>query len=288
MSAQFTEVEQKALDMGWIPQDQFKGDPEKWVDADKYVERSEQFIPFIKAENRKLKSELDSLKGDLGSLKSLLGTTTETLEALKKENSEINKLRTEQVRKQLVSELAEARRENDVEKEEELRDQLDEVKAAQKTSSEAPVVKQTTQSTEIDPAVKAAWSDWVNENSWWNTNRGMRALSVDIANELAREGKITTDMLPEDRFRKVGEATQAEWDRLTKQQTRAPTKVEGSRGGSGGEEGSGPRGKAYGDLPPEAKAGCKSFEADIKFGKGRRFENVEAYRQHYANKYFGQ
>lgn len=286
-----TEIEQKALDMGWIPQAEFRGNPEKWVSAEKYVERSEEFIPFIKAENRQLKSQIDSLKGDLGSMKSLLTTTTEAMEALRKENSEINKLRVEQVRKQLVEEIAEARKADDVEKEEELRDKLDDVKAAQKVSSTkatvTPITSRESPAT-VDPDVREAWTDWINDNSWWNTNRGMRALSVDIANELAREGKITMDMPAPERFKKVGEATVAEWNKLTAGRV-AHSKVEsgkGSEGGGGGGPGPGPR-HTFADLPADAKAGAASFEADC-VGPNKKFKTVAEYRQHYTDKFYAQ
>jgi len=33
-----TEDEQKAMEQGWIPKDQYKGDPEKWRDAKAFLE----------------------------------------------------------------------------------------------------------------------------------------------------------------------------------------------------------------------------------------------------------
>ena len=63
------EIAQETIDeavrTGWTPQDQFKGDPDRWRPADEWVERGKEFIPFIKAQNRELKTDLDKVSGEL-------------------------------------------------------------------------------------------------------------------------------------------------------------------------------------------------------------------------------
>jgi len=51
-------AETKAKAMGWSPKDEFRGDPDRWVDAETYVRRGEEFIPFLRANNKKLEEEL--------------------------------------------------------------------------------------------------------------------------------------------------------------------------------------------------------------------------------------
>ena len=54
-----SETEISARAMGWRPQDEFGGDPERWVDADTFVARGEQVMPLLKAQNKKLRQEMD-------------------------------------------------------------------------------------------------------------------------------------------------------------------------------------------------------------------------------------
>jgi hypothetical protein len=66
------ETEDKALRMGWVPKDQFKGAPEKWTDAETFIKRGEEFLPFLKANNRKLEKALENATADLAEMKKTL------------------------------------------------------------------------------------------------------------------------------------------------------------------------------------------------------------------------
>ncbi len=105
-----TEVETQALAMGWIPEEKFRGDKAKWVDAETYVERGQTYLPFIKAENRKLQEKLEQATGTINQLQDSAKTLSESVEALKKYNSEMNQARVQQLRKDIMAELAEAKR----------------------------------------------------------------------------------------------------------------------------------------------------------------------------------
>lgn len=57
-----SEAEQKALKMGWVPKEEFKGDPNNWRPAEEFVERGENMIPILrknltKAEQRALDAQ---------------------------------------------------------------------------------------------------------------------------------------------------------------------------------------------------------------------------------------
>ena len=54
--------EEKALEMGWVPQDKWTGDPDKWTDARSYVERGEQILPILRANNRRLQDDLLTMR----------------------------------------------------------------------------------------------------------------------------------------------------------------------------------------------------------------------------------
>lgn len=56
-------IVEKAKGMGWVPKEEFRGDPERWTEADKFVERGENILPIVKErldhvikENQELKA----------------------------------------------------------------------------------------------------------------------------------------------------------------------------------------------------------------------------------------
>lgn len=46
-------VEERALKMGWVPEESFKGDPSRWRPAAEFVERGEMLIPIL---NKKIRT----------------------------------------------------------------------------------------------------------------------------------------------------------------------------------------------------------------------------------------
>lgn len=56
-----SEIEEKARKMGHVPKDQFKGDPDKWVDAQTFVERGENHVPILRKQIARQQEKLDAL-----------------------------------------------------------------------------------------------------------------------------------------------------------------------------------------------------------------------------------
>lgn len=53
-------VEQEARSMGWVPQEEFRGDLDKWRPADEFVQRGKEFLPIVQSQNRKLRDQLEA------------------------------------------------------------------------------------------------------------------------------------------------------------------------------------------------------------------------------------
>lgn len=56
------DFEAEARQHGWTPKDGFKGDAAKWVDAETFVKRADEVMPFLKKQNVGLKREIEDLK----------------------------------------------------------------------------------------------------------------------------------------------------------------------------------------------------------------------------------
>src|SRR2546421_12509972 len=87
MSAEETEV--KAKELGWAPKEEFRGNPEKWVDAETFLKRGEEILPLVKAQNRKLQNEVTALQRENAETKGLLRASMESIEELKNFNSTV-------------------------------------------------------------------------------------------------------------------------------------------------------------------------------------------------------
>lgn len=59
------EVVAEARQLGWVPQEEFRGDQSRWVDADSFVKRGHEVMPILKANNARLMGEVTSLKATL-------------------------------------------------------------------------------------------------------------------------------------------------------------------------------------------------------------------------------
>ena len=83
MSDQANPVETAAREMGWRPLAEFRGDAEKWVDAETFVSRGEHYLPIIKADRDKLQAKNAELEASLAETKRLVQASQEAIEELK-------------------------------------------------------------------------------------------------------------------------------------------------------------------------------------------------------------
>lgn len=274
------DYEADASKMGWIAKDKFKGDPEKFIPAKDYVERGEQLLPLVRAENRQLQSQVGQLQGKLQETNTLLKSAQEAIDALKEANTQIAIDKAKEQKAQLRAALTQARRDDDHEKVAELEERLDEtteaIKAAGKPVEKKPAVVEQ-QSQDLDPTTKT----WMAANPWFGTDDERTGLAVGIGKKLRREGSTLQGQAFYDA---VKEAVDKVMPFDEQPRRRQKTEGGGSNGGSNGGGGSN-RGQGYGDLPADAKEACERMTARV-VGKGRAFANVEAWRKDYAQKYF--
>ena len=126
------DVEAQALEMGWKPQDQFKGPAEKWVDAETYVRRGEEVLPLVRNENRKLLGKVDALNSTIAQLQQSLVERDTAMTEFREFQTEFLQQRLKEQRAQILGQIREAREAGDDTRLAELEDQLDENRAAQR------------------------------------------------------------------------------------------------------------------------------------------------------------
>lgn len=157
-----TPIEQRAMEQGWVPLDQWEGDPDDWRPAKEFVDRGELFkkIDELKRENRNVRSTLDELG---------------------KHHAKVREIEYKRALESLKAEKRQALNDGDADAVIEIDEKIDEVKEQQRAAQVAP---QPQQVEEPDPAFVA----WSNRNTWYNNDRAMKAVADEIARELVLRG----------------------------------------------------------------------------------------------------
>lgn len=275
------DIETTAREMGWRPKEEFRGESEKWVDAETFVSRGEHFLPIVRADRERLRAQVTELQAKLGTVEQTLAASAEALEELKQFNSENTRRQVEQARKDLVKQLKEARESGDVEAETAVLDQLDEVRAAQKKATAEPPAKPATPATPATPtAVQPEQAAWQEANPWFTSSPRLRGTALGIAEEL-RANPATAKLTGKAFFDKLSE----EMAPYLNPEDRPTSKVGGGRP-SGTRSAGGPTERTYADLSADERAACDR-QAKKLVGPGRAFK-TEADWQAYFIKEIGE
>lgn len=164
---QLTPTEQKAMDNGWVPQEEWDGEADDWVTAAEFNRRGELMgkIHTQKLEINKTATEIAELK--------------KALKALGEHNKKIAERAYADAIRDLKQKKAEALSEDDHNLVVEIDDQIDELKDAKKAADK--VVEQETNSQQeegLDDPVAVAW---IENNPWYNTDFEMRGTADGVA-----------------------------------------------------------------------------------------------------------
>lgn len=222
------EVEAKALAMGWLPQDRFPGDPEKWTSAEEFVRRGEEFLPFIKSENRRLKHEIEELRQSVKALdnhhRAIQQREYNAMQA------EITRLKAEAVTAGNGQAYAELER--------------------QQTALNAQAAPGVSQQQNSGPPPE--FFEWKGrpENSWYQTDQAMTEAADTFGLGLAARHP---NLSPREIYERTTEHIKQAFPHKFQPQRSAKTPVEG--GGRPSANG----GKGYNSLPADAKAACDRF-----------------------------
>lgn len=233
------DAEAKAVRLGWRPKDEFKGDPDKWVDAAEFIRRGEEEPALAKANYAKLEKALERANGKIASLESTHQKLVEHLSTAEKRSYE-------RAKREIEARLDQAAEAGDVEGvRAATRDITDLAREAAAPKVEAP------KGANLPPE----FEEWEEANPWWKTDTVMTAAAVAVANELEAGGMKDGPKL----YAEVTRRIRAEFPhKFENPRRREPAAVEGATNA--------PKktGKTYADLPADAKAMCDDFCKNIK------------------------
>jgi hypothetical protein len=157
-----TPIELEARNQGWVPQDEWQGDPEKWRPAKEYVDRGELL--------RRIEGQSKSLKETQQALKQLADMHKKVREV--EYQRALNDLKTQKKAAMIEGDLARVA---------EVDESIDYLKEQQQKVVEDPVIPEITHT----PPALAVWEE---SNKWYKSDRAMTAFANDLAAELRGKG----------------------------------------------------------------------------------------------------
>lgn len=271
------QVEAAAREMGWRPQAEFRGDTAKWVDAETFVSRGEHFLPILRADRTRLQAKTAELATSLEETRALLSASQEAIAELRRFHDEDTSRQVAKARKDLISEIKQAREDGDVDKEFELQSEVTKLDAAVKA---APKPAATPAPTKPPATQDPEFIAWEAENQWFRTDARKHALAMSIATEL-RQDQANAKLVGRAFYDRVGEEVDAYLAPASR-----TSKVGNSRSGGGGNAPlPSPADRTFSDLPAEAREACATFAKKL-VGPGRAYKDIASWQAEYTRKFF--
>ncbi len=169
---EYTEIELKAIDQGWIPKEEFDGDGSEFIDAPEFVRRGELFSK-IEKQSKELKA------------------VRTALEALSSHHSKVKEMEYERALKSLKDARRQATIDGDHERALALEDKIDEVKL-----EKDQIVQEGKAAVVQEPeGYTPEFQNWVDKNSWYESNRTMRKVADEIGKDLYQQGYAPLEVL---------------------------------------------------------------------------------------------
>ena len=271
-------VEKEARSLGWVPQEEFRGNKDKWVDADTFVERGHTIMPILKKTNERLEGRLKDVETKLQRAESLYNASQESISALQKVHQDATKAAVEKARREILAELKTAKETGDIDKELALTEELADVKAKQKELAKPPEPPPTIQDSRVQGAatVHPDFQEWQNENNWFGKDDRKTLRAMGIAQELRSDPEYDS-LQGRPFFDKILEVMN-ERSSVPKMNRVAEPRASGGSGATGK--------RSFADLPPDAKQACER-QGQKLVGEGRAFKDQKSWQTYYTKLYFG-
>lgn len=219
------EIETVAAKGGWVPKDQWNGDPDKWVDAPQFVLKAAEILPQLTADLKEARAEIKTVK-------KAVADSAKFISAAEKRAYDRG-----------VSE-AQARLDSAA--------ALGDVEGVRDATKEIVALEKEIRSDV--PQVNPDFETWREANPWFDTDDEMKAITVAIAEKANNDGYRGKAQIAE-----VDRRLKARFPNLGKNPNRdLPGAVEGAtlpRRTSA---------KTFSDMPAEAREMVTYFEKNTR------------------------
>jgi len=278
-------VENRARRMGWVPKDEFRGDPTRWVPAERFVERGENELPILRERFRRADDTNQRLERELLEVKTKLNETLGVFSDFREFASKSEERAYTRAKAEVEAEMRQAAAQGDTAAFDNAKAKLDALEPPARSQSRreaTPPASAPAQSPPpLDPATAAEIRSWVEREPWYRLDPDMHqtANSLYGAIEQSKPHLSTRDKLAE-----VKRSVMALFpDKFENPARSAPASVSSPTPGPQTSQAPKSKTKGYDDLPADAKRACDHYVATIPPDKksGKKFT-----REDYVAMYF--
>jgi len=224
------EVIAQAKSMGHAPLEEWRGDPDKWVDAQVFVDRGKNRIPILNERIKHQAQQLNEMKATMAEFAS--------------HYTGVQKKAYERAIRDLKAAQTEAVAEGDTAKFSAVDQQIEHLRA---NPPAAPNIQPP------DPSQDPVFQEWLGENQWYKDDKQLGAYAEASAGPYVRQsnpGLVGADFLDE-----VRKEVAARFPEKFGVKSRPVPVVEGARAAQPRKS----KGNGYRNLPPDAQAACDKF-----------------------------
>ena len=245
---QESEAEVKARRLGWVPKEEFKGDPDKHRSAEEFLERGETILPILQRDNKRLHDTVSRFEKEL----------RETREAAAGVEELVRKSAEREYKKQLRDlerKLDAAIETADVTQARQIRAEIAELQGGEPAPKRDPKPVGEPDKPAVDPEIQS----WIDQNDWFNKSAALRSYMSEEFGDVEKRNPCTSkaEILAEAKRRtveKFPEKFGVNPKREAAAAVAAPS-ADGVKPKKGG--------RTYDDLPAEAKKACDKFVRTI-------------------------
>ncbi len=195
--------EQKARDMGWVPEDDYEGDKDEWIDAKEFVKR-EPLFKKIKDKSTRIKT-LEHKMDKQGIIVKEMISHIHDVESIARERAI----------RELKKDYKTAVRDEDEAKASEIDKEMDKLREPRPAPEDKVAQEQTPE-----------FIAWLDNNAWYSENTDMKEFADAFGATLTKRGVYGDEMLG-----KVADAVKKAYsDKFTNPRRAEPSTVEGVKG----------------------------------------------------------
>lgn len=171
------DLEQRARANGWRPKEQWKGDPNRWVDAETFMRYSDGNYGVLMERNRRMESRITEQSQQLTEMRDMMAQQVDRMR--RAETVGYNK-----AKRELEAQRQEAIRNADVPAVQRIDEEIQELGPDPKVvAAEEARRQQNQQASQPDPVVV----DWVEANPWVTANASAWDMAVVTLNRVRAE-----------------------------------------------------------------------------------------------------
>jgi hypothetical protein len=229
--------------MGWVPEDEFKGDKSRWIEAEKFLERGRNELPILRERLKKQDSKIVSMQS--------------TFAEYQKRQHDLETRAYNRALKDLTERQKKAVVDGDLTAYE-----AAELEKKDLAPPAAPPVDE-------NAAAAQEFDEWRAENTWYDSNKELQAYASTISSYVQTRDGLSGKEL----YDAVREEVKLRFpDKFENKNKSVPSAVVGSGDAPPAPSG----GKTFNDLPKDAQQQCLRFMKDIPgFTKKEYIESYE-------------